>query len=96
MDGLTLTAAPTVAEGLANYDTTRRRASQKAVRDSRLIIRLTNEQRHPWLRDNLVTGIGRLLSTHEPTQKPAPFARCTDRDVAERAPPHRRQGHPVR
>lgn len=73
MDGLTLTAAPTVAEGLANYDTTRRRASQKAVRGSRLMIRLTNEQRHPWLRDNLVTGIGRLLSTHEPTQKPAPI-----------------------
>ena len=75
VDGLTLgealTAAPTVAEGLAHYDATRRRTSQNAVRGSRLMSRLSNEQRHPWLRDTLVTGIGRLLSTREPSQKPA-------------------------
>ena len=75
VDGLTLgealTAAPTVAEGLAHYDATRRRGSQNAVRGSRLMSRLSNEQRHPWLRDTLLTGIGRLLSTREAAQKPA-------------------------
>ena len=66
-----LTAAPTVAEGLAHYDDTRRRTSQNAVRGSRLMSRLSNEQRHPWLRDTFVTGIGRLLSTREASQRPA-------------------------
>ena len=68
--GEALTATPRVAEGLANYDATRRRASQNAVRTP-LMSRLSNEQRHPWLRDTLVTGIGRLLSIREPSHKPA-------------------------
>ncbi|HEY5978692.1 MAG TPA: FAD-dependent monooxygenase [Microlunatus sp.] len=75
VDGLTLgevlTAAPTVAEALAQYDATRRRASQKAVRGSRLMSRLSNEQRHPWLRDTLVTGIGHLISARQPSPRPA-------------------------
>jgi 2-polyprenyl-6-methoxyphenol hydroxylase-like FAD-dependent oxidoreductase len=75
VDGLTLgealAAAPTVAQGLAQYDATRRRASQRAVHGSRLMSRLSNERRHPWARDTLVTGIGRLLSARQPARRPA-------------------------
>jgi 2-polyprenyl-6-methoxyphenol hydroxylase-like FAD-dependent oxidoreductase len=75
VDGLTLgealTAAPTVDEGLELYDATRRRRSQRAVRGSRLMSRLSNEQRHPWLRDTLVAGTGRVLSTRALSRRPA-------------------------
>lgn len=66
VDGLALADAlrdaPSVTEALKRYDATRRRASQKSVTGSRLMNRLTNQQRHPWLRDSLITAAGKLAS----------------------------------
>jgi 2-polyprenyl-6-methoxyphenol hydroxylase-like FAD-dependent oxidoreductase len=66
VDGLALAdallAAPDAAEGLQRYDAARRRPSQRAVAGSRLMNRLSNQQRHPWLRDGLVTAAGKLAA----------------------------------
>ncbi|BCT77077.1 monooxygenase [Sinomonas cyclohexanicum] len=65
VDGLALAealrAASSVEEGLRRYDAARRRPSQRAVAGSRLMNRLTNQQRHPWLRDTLVAAAGRVV-----------------------------------
>jgi 2-polyprenyl-6-methoxyphenol hydroxylase-like FAD-dependent oxidoreductase len=75
MDGLALAdalvAAPTVAEGLARYDAARRRPSQRAVAGSRLMNRISNQLRHPWLRDTLVAAAGKAAARRRPTPSSA-------------------------
>ncbi|MDQ0258627.1 2-polyprenyl-6-methoxyphenol hydroxylase-like FAD-dependent oxidoreductase [Sinomonas atrocyanea] len=75
MDGLALAdalvAAPSVAEGLARYDAARRRPSQRAVAGSRLMNRISNQLRHPWLRDTLVTAAGKAAARRRPTPSSA-------------------------
>lgn len=61
-DGLTLAEslvrAPTVAEGLAGYDHARRRPSQRIVRASALVSRISNRTWRPGARDGLLAAIG--------------------------------------
>lgn len=61
-DGLalaeSLVRAPTVAEGLARYDHMRRRRSQRIVRASALVARISNRSWHTGARDGLLAAIG--------------------------------------
>ena len=65
-DGLvlaeSLVAAPTVAEGLRRYDRARRRPTQRIVRASALLARVSNRTRNPALRDAAVRGLGSLVT----------------------------------
>ncbi|WP_077489900.1 FAD-dependent monooxygenase [Sinomonas mesophila] len=66
VDGLALAdallAAGSVPEGLAAYDAARRKPAQRAVTGSRIMNWLSNKQRHPWVRDALVEGAGKIAA----------------------------------
>ncbi|MEE1619783.1 FAD-dependent oxidoreductase [Zafaria sp. J156] len=65
-DGLVLAecllASPTVADGLARYDAARRRRSQRIVRASAAMSRVSNRTRRTGLRDGLIATAGRLAA----------------------------------
>jgi 2-polyprenyl-6-methoxyphenol hydroxylase-like FAD-dependent oxidoreductase len=65
-DGLALADAlvrsPTVAAGLARYDRERRRASQRIVRGSAAMSRISNRTWRPGARDGMLTALGSLTN----------------------------------
>jgi 2-polyprenyl-6-methoxyphenol hydroxylase-like FAD-dependent oxidoreductase len=65
-DGLvlaeSLVGAPTVAEGLRRYDTTRRGPTQRIVRASALMARVSNRVRRTGPRDLAVRALGSLVT----------------------------------
>ncbi len=65
-DGLvlaeSLVAAPTVAEGLRRYDRARRGPTQRIVRASALMARVSNRTRHTGARDAAVRALGNLVT----------------------------------
>jgi 2-polyprenyl-6-methoxyphenol hydroxylase-like FAD-dependent oxidoreductase len=65
-DGLvlaeSLVGAPTVAEGLRRYDRARRRPTQRVVRASALMARMSNRARRTGARDLAVRAVGNLVT----------------------------------
>ncbi|MDI3331678.1 MAG: FAD-dependent oxidoreductase [Micrococcus sp.] len=65
-DGLVLAesllGAPTVAEGLRRYDRSRRGPTQRIVRASALMARISNRTRHTGARDAAVRALGNLVT----------------------------------
>jgi 2-polyprenyl-6-methoxyphenol hydroxylase-like FAD-dependent oxidoreductase len=86
VDGLALAdallGADSVPEGLAAYDDARRRPAQRAVTGSRIMNWLSNKQRHPWLRDSLVAGAGKIAAQATSRRSSREASQTTDKQNA--------------